>query len=466
MKSSRNATAVLLLVVALLAGCAHYPVNDPLATHTPGSGYRFGETPAGANTNSLFVCLTFSGGGTRAAALSYGVMEKLRDTRIRWKGVDKRLLDEVDCISSISGGSFTAAYYGLFGERLFADFRPRFLDRDIQSEIKWRVANPINWLRLASPTFSRIDLAAELYDETIFDGKRYADLPPRDRGPFVMINATNLANGGRFEFTQDEFDLLGSNLGTYPVARAVAASSAFPLLLSPVSLLNHPAPAGYAPPRDMTNALNDYGTNRRRYQWARNRLAYLDKNARPFVHLMDGGLADNIGLRGVENAYQRSSGLINRLINDGEIEKLVIIVVNARTEDQDGLSRDEEPPGLKTVAFKTATISLDNYSFETVEFMRELRRERIQAEKNIAVCRERLDQCPGSPRLPAFAAPLDPYVIEVNFEALTDPNRREYFLSLPTSFSLSRRQVDDLIGVSGELLDGSADFRALLQSLN
>lgn len=468
MKRSADITILFVLLVTLLTGCAHYPANDQLTTGTyrPNGGYRFGEIAAGANTNSLFVCLVFSGGGTRAAALSYGVLEKLKETRITWKGVEKRLLDEVDCISSVSGGSFTAAYYGLFGERLFADFRTRFLDRDIQAELLWRVASPLNWFRLASPTFSRIDVAAELYDETIFDGKRFADLPARDRGPFIMINATNLANGGRFEFTQGEFDLLGSDLSTYPVARAVAASSAFPFLLSPLSLVNHPAPPGYTPPQDLTNALHDYTTNRRRYQWARDRLVYLDKEARPFVHLMDGGLADNIGLRGIESDYQRSSGLTNRLINNGEIEKLVIIVVNARTEDQDSLSRDEEPPGLKTVAFKTATVSLDNYSFETVEFMKDLRRERLKAQKNIAVCQERLDNCPGSPRLPAFAAPLDPYVIEVNFEALPDPDRRSYFLSLPTSFSLSREQVDRLIGVPGELLDSSADFRALLLSLH
>jgi len=466
LQSSLRVTTLFVLLLALLAGCSHYHRNDPLRVYQPDGGYRFGENAAGANTNSLFVCLAFSGGGTRAAALSYGVMEKLRDTRIVWKGVEKRLLDEVDCISSISGGSFTAAYYGLFGERLFTDFRPRFLDRDIQSELVWKVANPFNWFRLISPTFSRIDLAAELYDETVFDGKRFADLPARERGPFVMINATNLANGGRFEFTQDEFDLLGSDLSTYPVARAVAASSAFPFLLSPISLLNFPAPENYTPPQDLTNALNDYNTNRRRYQWARDRFALRDKEARPFVHLMDGGLADNIGLRGIESIYQRSSGLINRLINNGDIEKLVIIVVNARTEDQDNLSQDEVPPGLKTVAFKTATISLDNYSFETIEFMKDLRSERIRAEKNIASCQERLNQCPGRPQLPTFASPLDPYVVEVNFEALPDQNRRSYFLSLPTSFSLSREEIDRLIGVSGELLDGSAAFRELVQSLH
>ena len=79
-------------------------VNDPLVAGRPAPDYRFERAAAaGKNTNSLFVCLAFSGGGTRAAALAYGVLDKLRQTRITWKGEEKSLLDEVDCISSISG---------------------------------------------------------------------------------------------------------------------------------------------------------------------------------------------------------------------------------------------------------------------------------------------------------------------------------------------------------------------------
>ncbi len=48
-------------------------------------------------------------------------------------GKTRRLLDEVDGISSVSGGSFTAAYYGLFGDRIFIDFEEKFLKRDVQS---------------------------------------------------------------------------------------------------------------------------------------------------------------------------------------------------------------------------------------------------------------------------------------------------------------------------------------------
>ena len=95
-------------------------------------------------------------------------------------------------------------------------------------------------------------------------------------------------------------------------------------------------------------------------------------------------------------------------------------VVNARTADQDALSRSESPPGLGTVAFKTATIALDNYSFETIEFMRELATARKQTQTVLTACQQKLDQCPGQ-TLPKLAKSLDPYVIEVNFEALADP---------------------------------------------
>lgn len=460
---NKRSIAALALLFLALAGCAHYPLNAPLTTYQPDQGYRFPAVASGKNTHSLFVCLAFSGGGTRAASLAYGVMEKLRAAKIVWKGVEKSLLDEVDCISSVSGGSFTAAYYGLYGDRLFSDFRHDFLERNIQDDLTAKALSPLNWLRLASPNFSRIDLAAELYDEVLFGGKTFGDVPA-DR-PFILLNATNLANGDGFEFTQDQFDFLGSDVSRYPVARAVAASSAFPVLLSPLSLKNFPSPPGYRPSKDITNAQTDFYDNRRRYQWARNRASYLAQADRPYVHLMDGGLADNIGLRAIENAHLRSSGFIRKRINEGEIEKFLIIVVNARTQDQDALSRSESPPGLFTIAYKTATVSLDNFSFETIEFMKELQTARKQAQTMLNTCQQKLDACPGQPPLPKLAKSIEPFVVEVNFEALADPAQRQYFLELPTTFKLPHKDISALIDVGQTLLDADPVYQAVLESL-
>jgi NTE family protein len=137
-----------------------------------GPGYRFTNLAGGKEENKLFVCMSFSGGGTRAAALAYGVMVALRKTRLEWPRKES-LLDDVDCISAVSGGSFTAAYYGLFGDDLFDHFEQKFLYRNIQRALILKALGPWNWPWLASPYYSRSDLTAELYDDQIFEHKTY-----------------------------------------------------------------------------------------------------------------------------------------------------------------------------------------------------------------------------------------------------------------------------------------------------
>jgi NTE family protein len=462
MRSRR--TIVLSLFLAVLTGCAHYPENDPLVRYDPKAGYRFDTLTLDAgNTDSVLLCLTFSGGGTRAAALAYGVLQELRDTSVTAHGSARPLLAEVDCISSVSGGSFTAAYYALFRERLFRDFEPRFLRRDIQKELAGRLLSPASWFRLLSPTFNRIDLAAELYDETVFEGKRYADLVGGSR-PYIILNASNMALGSRFEFTQDQFDFIGSDLAAYPLARAAAASSAFPVLLSPISLVNRPAPDGFRVPTAIANAMEDARTNPERFVWARNLALYQDKARRPYLHLMDGGLADNIGLRAVADAYSR--GFINRRGNDGAIKTLAVIVVNARAAPPEEIDRREAAPGTFEVVMKTMTVSMENYSFETVQFMRGLFRERARAQANLAECQRFLDaRCPGGPPLTPLPAVMNLHVIEINFDQLPDPKERDYFLNLPTSFALDNHQVDCLIAAGRRLLRDSKEYRDFLGEL-
>lgn len=463
----KYAIGMLILVSAfiLFIGCAHYPVNDQNRNFDAQAGYRFDVLdPGPKNSDSLFVCLMFSGGGTRAAALSYGIMEELRDTVIRVDGREKRLLDEVDCISSVSGGSFTAAYYGLFREGLFADFRGRFLERDIQKSLAGGLFNPVNWVRLASPYFSRIDMAAELYDKDIFDAATFARLQSNGR-PFVILNATNLGANRRFDFTQEYFDALGSRLDLYQVSRAVAASSAFPYLLTPISLKNYPVAEGYTAPWWYKNALTPTNWMTERYNAAKNLSVYADKENR-YIHLMDGGLSDNIGARAVMDAFDR--GFIRTRINQGAIQQLVLIVVNARTQSEDQLSRKEKPPGFFSVAEKTATVAMDNYSYDSVTKLREALYARVQTQKDEQACVALLAKdCPEAPKPVPFAADLDPYVIEINFEASSqipgeDPR---YYLDLPTSFKLSKEQVARLTAIGPKLLQAAPQYLCLLKVL-
>src|SRR5258708_28716453 len=243
------ARIALLGGALLLLACGPFtPSNPPLVQSAPDAGYRFERLESGDNSDELFVIVTFSGGGTRAAALAYGVLEALRDTTIRWRGRSVALLDEVDVISSISGGSFPAAYYALRGRQIFDEFPERFLYRPVESDLIKLALSPASWLKLAAPAYGRSDLAAELYHREVFGGATYADLIARNRRPFVILNATDMTTGTQCPFIQDQFDRRCSDLAGVPLARAAASSSAFPGGLTALTYQNYAGSCGYRPP--------------------------------------------------------------------------------------------------------------------------------------------------------------------------------------------------------------------------
>ena len=230
---------MLLSLLLYLAGCAsggrvtNTPIDEPLPTHEQ----KITTGMEGQRSDEAFVYVAMSGGGTRAAAFSYGVLQELRDTTYTRNGKEQRLLDEIDYISSVSGGSFTAAYYSLFGDRIFEDYETVFLRQDVQKTLIGSDLNPFNWLRALFTGFNRTEIAIDYYDRKIFKGSTFSDLAAHD-GPYLAINATDLGIGNRFTFTQERFNLLCSDLGSFSVARAVAASSAVPVAFAPITLRN------------------------------------------------------------------------------------------------------------------------------------------------------------------------------------------------------------------------------------
>jgi hypothetical protein len=238
-------------------------------------------------------------------------------------------------------------------------------------------------------------------------------------------------------------------------------------LLSPVTVSNYPSPPGYERPPWVDTALEDYETNRRRYLRAQEWLLYADKAGHPYAHLIDGGLADNIGLRYVIDSAQDAArpGGIRQLMNQRKIQRLVVIIVNARTEPPETIDATRRAPGALEVAMKTATVAMDNYSFETIELMKDLAEARQQARRAVEDCRRLLaDRCPSAAQPPTLNE-IKFSIIEINFESITDPKERAEFLSLPTSFVLPPATVDRLIAKGGELLRQSEAFRELVGEL-
>ncbi len=312
MKSRRLfGLCAVLVLLGLLQGCAAIrPVpNQPLNQWDPAAGYRFANlAPADAtNTDSLLILAAFSGGGTRASTLAFGALRELARQQITWEGKQKRLLDELDVMFALSGGTFTAGYYALRGEQIFHDFEARFLRKDWEHELKARVfKSPKNWIRLWSPYFGRAHHLAEILDESLFEGATYGDLLKRNHRPMLVIHASDMATLARFEFHQGQFDIICSDLSQLPLAWASASSAALPGVLSPISLKNYAGQCGFQVPSWLDAVIRKGGLGAQR---AHELLSYQDLEKRPNIHLLDGGLSDNLALRGLIVAASVTGGL-------------------------------------------------------------------------------------------------------------------------------------------------------------
>lgn len=446
--------------IVLLGGCASTmaPHNVPFADKVVAQGYRAGASRPAWAPEGLVFGLSFSGGGTRAAALAYGVLEELSRTPVMVGGEQRRMLDLVETISAVSGGSYTAAYYGLFGDRIFKDFEPRFLKRNVENELATTFFAPANLFNMSSPYYGRSDVTAEYLDQILFEGRTFADLDAAVRQhdrPFVLINATDMARTSRFEFTQDQFDLLCSDIGTYKVSRAVAASSALPVVFSPITLANYAGQCGFSAPPWMTQALRDRHDYVRRYAIASDLYTYLDADKRKYVHLLDGGLSDNLGLR----------AMLDRLTLAGPLEladnyqrknlrRLVRIVVNAQAKHEyPQLDQYAEVPTLSAIAFAVGNTT-DRYTVETLAYARSSMND---AAKALAQRQRDLDLPDGGD--------VQAMLIEVSFDDLESEAERAYFNALPTSFNLPAEDIDRLREAGARLLRNSPDYQRLLREL-
>jgi len=439
-----RAVSLSAALSVLAAGCAHYPAT-PRLEQASAPGYRLGEVVRPGQSDDLLVILAISGGGTRAAALGYGVLEELRRTEVMVNGVKRRLIDEVDVISAVSGGTFPATYYALRGEKTFDEFEAKVLSRNFETELVGRILTPTNWFRLPSGTFGKSDLFAELYDETVFDRATFADLK-KGSGPFVIINGTDVTSGARFSFTQDQFDAICGDLLRIPLGRAVATSTALPPLLTPITFENRGGTCGRKPPAWQASAeaaIGESETPGRALLRARALQAYADP-ARPYVHVFDGGISENLGLAEVVRAFEMLKVDPDETVLPAlrRARKIVIIAVNALRFPEVDWDRSDAPPDTDTLRDQMWSIPIDRITLDGVEQVRD----------KLAAWQA------GSPERRAYLA-------QVTFENLKDPAERRYFNGVKTRLQLPKEQVDKVREVAGRLLREAPAFQRLLADL-
>jgi NTE family protein len=294
----------------------------------------------------------------------------------------------------------------------------------------------------------------------VFEGATFGDLAAR-KGPMIMMNATDMTHGLRIGFNQDAFDILCSDLSSFPVARAAAASSAVPMLLTPLTVRNYAGTCGFKVPERFEEMLKGRSVSERQFYLANNIAPFLDSQKKPYIHLLDGGVADNLGLRAVLDRVI-GSGSVWRTIKGTPIEnvhKAVFVVVNAETQPDTLWDRTEAIPPFGAMFSSYSSISIERYNEETVALLKESVKswaDEIKAER----CKGgTISTAPGS------CGDIQFYVVEVKFDALKDETERLHYKRLPTSFKLPPEQVDELRDVAHRILVDSEEYQRLLRDL-
>lgn len=428
--------AVVVAATVALSACSteHYLVNRKLDAPKDGYAYAMRNHPAQGNSDSLFAVLAISGGGYRAAALGYGVLAALRDTPIHWEGRDGSMLDELDVITGVSGGSLVTAHYMAFREHTFQRFEPEVLDFDLQGALLTRTFSLRGLWRQTAKRFGRGDILQELLDERIFAGMSFGDV--RRRRPMGLINATDLEFGGRFEFSQDQFDHLCSDLDSVPLSRAVAASMAVPLVLSPITVWNYRDDCPFRPVAlDLKS------------QAARSR----------YIHLMDAGLADNTGVQTPLELISVRGGIIRSAAAAGlkGIRKRVFVIVNAQGRTAFPADALPDTPTLLRQLRAVLDVPIDRYSAASIDLLK----------REVTRWREDLREATDEQLAGVIARDTDFFVVEVSLAAPPDGVDVSELTTIPTALRLEPAASQALQAYARLALSRNGEWQRLLRAL-
>jgi NTE family protein len=458
--------AVVLAATGLITGCDKISGINPQRNWSldpaPNAAYVWENIPPGELPETL-VIVTASGGGLRAAALALGVLRGMNAVGLE---SGKTLADEIDVISSVSGGSVTAGYFALTGTRGLDDLKNKFITQHNMGRMIGGALRPDQLLSLASPTRERTDVVIDYLDKTLYGGATFASLAAHQRRPYLIVNSADMVEGSPFPFTQPMLDLLCSDLAKMKISTAVGASAAFPFANTPVTLENFSRPqktcAGMKPvPWADSGSMTSWYEEPARARWQRAANAYAS-GRKAYVHLLDGGIADNLGISEPYRLLTQDdvSPSFKRQIALGKIKKIIVVTINARVHAASpDLDASPDTPSLIQVANGTVGAIRGAAALGTAEGLRIVLSERLRVMAATA------RQSGNVREAQNFATAADnTLLIAVDFEAIPDRivsgkmdkgrrlTCRDLFNDIATSWTVTPAQVAGLEAL------GSAQF--------
>ena len=454
-----------LIAATLLASCAAWnqPINTPIQ-----QGQAEQELPFGGKViadDELFIGLAFSGGGTRASSFGYGMLKALQEATQSPEN-PQGLLRHVRLVTGVSGGSVTAAYYGLHGPAGMNSFRQKYLIQDAEKYMANTIFNPITIARGLSGGANGRKTFGRFLDESILGGATFRDLWNKGHAT-TWINASDIANNTPFLFSQETFDALCSNLADLPLSEAVAASAAFPLVFSPITLKAHDENCNYSEPDWLTAARFNPEATSAMQAYGRSLETYRDPEKVKFVKLLDGGITDNFGTVGLAMERAKAQNPFGPLTEAQAVKlnRMLFLVSNAGVQtDYRWTQKVQGPGGIQMglaitgssmasatrVGYDVLRLTLDQYAEDLIEFRCGLSNTRVRALRGSTKGWDCKD--------------LKLFVGQINFGQLPQDQQTE-LNKVPTRLKLETEQVDMVIDAALQATRQSAEFNGFLRAI-
>lgn len=453
----------LFLPLLILIGCAPWnqPVNQPLEGENAALVDR-----SAVDDGGLYIGLAFSGGGMRATAFAYGMLEELRAAGVEM-GEPGLLLDHVRLVSGVSGGSVMAAQFGLYGPDGLAGFRERFLITDGEAYMTTSGMNPLTIAKGVAGGVNGLDTFGRYLDDVLFNGATFGDL--RKRSPIkTWINATDMANNTPFLFSPETFDALCSDLSKVRLSEAVAASAAFPLVFTPIVLQAHQGKCTYREPDWLTAARYNPEATAAMRAHARALESYTNPDKVKFVKLLDGGITDNYGTTGLAVERARAQAPYAPLTAEEavKLKRMLFLVANAGVEEDYDWTQKVAGPGGVSLAMSIASSAMSAASRSGYDSMRgELRFwEAELIEWRCALPLSEVQRLRGSVE-GWDCRDVKLFVGEASFANLPEPFREE-LNKVPTRLKLPVESVDKVIAAGRMATKATPEFNGFLASLD
>ena len=451
---------------SLLVACAQVihnePINQPLVPGAPLAA-ELGSGTADVNTDDTIIALSFSGGGTRAAAFAFGVLNGLEETPAPSVAPGGSLLDRVDFVTGVSGGSVLAAYYGLKKRKALLDFKQRFLLRNAEENLQMN----LSLLNIAKGLQGGVNdptVFPRWLDDNLFEHATFKTLL-QQRRPYIWINASDVYNRTPFIFGRVTFGALCSDLSSYPISTAVAASAAVPVIFAPVVIEGYPGhcPIPLPPWVDRVRANPDAAPLLRLFA---NAMARYHSGEVRYVKLLDGGMVDNYGLAGFTIARLLSTTPYGPLEPQQAVRlrRLLFVVADSGRAPSGAWAQTVEGPSgvnLITAASDTATESGAVGSYSAFQdAMADWQEALINWRCKLSAAERHNLGAPAG----WSCRDVKIFLGRLAFDQL-GPQRAAQLNAIETAFKLSPGQVELAIAAGRDALKTSSVFNAFLTSI-